>query len=199
MRIIRILLRPVELLLTYLAVQAAPRQMIAGFLVACSDSDTDCDAFFRHCTGALELIRTFDPQRFEQIRRDVRILALTTRGFCSYEHALRAVFLDVDVLKRGPDYLAATLVHEATHARLYRSGIRDYAAHADRHERECVAEEIEFASRLPGSERLVEELKRTTDRPWWNEVGRRARIKRFVERNNLPKWVENLLVRFGAR
>lgn len=192
------LLHPVHLLLTYLGVQVSVRQEILGFLVACS-SDTDCQAFFRHCAAALELIRTFDPERFEQIRRDVRTLALTTRGICYYEHALRAVFFDVDVMKRDPDFLATALVHEATHARLYWSGIRDYAAHADRHERICVAEEIDFASRLPDSDRLVEELRRKLDRPWWNEAGRRAQIRRFAERHKVPQWIEHLLVRFGAR
>jgi hypothetical protein len=199
MKVVRMILRPIELLLSYLAVQTAPRRQISGFVVTCSSVETECELFFRQCVAALELIRNFDPSLFGQVRRDVKAIALTTRGFSYYEPVLRTIFLDVDAITREPEYLACVLVHEAAHARLYWSGVRNYSAHAEGHERMCVAEEIAFASRLPDSDKLVEQLGRTLERPWWNEAGHRDCVRRVARRHNLPDWLERLLLRIGTR
>jgi len=196
---LRVLLRPIELTLTHLAVRLAPSRLMHGFLVACSSVGVECETFFAKCGTALQLIRTHDPHRFRRISHDVRVIALSNRGSSYYEPRLRAVLIDVDVLKREPEYIATTLVHEGIHARLYWSGVRNYRRIPERHERLCIAQEIQFASRLPHCERLVEELRASLDHPWWNEAGRRAQIRRFATRNKLPGWVEWCLVRFGPR
>ncbi len=192
-------LRPVGLLFRYVAVRSAPRRRMFGFWAYCSDVAPDCSIFFSHCNAALELISTHDPRRFSRMRRDVRAVALTSRGASFYDSWLRVIFIDRDVLKRKPEYLASTLVHEAAHARFFRSGVRSYTRNPGRHERACVAQEIEFVQRLPNSHMLLEELKQALHRPWWNESGRETEIKRFARRHNLPGWLEQVLFRLGAR
>ena len=196
---LRTLLKPFDLIFQWIAVRSAPRDRMHGFLVSCSSVYADCTAFFTKCRRALDLIRVFDPGRFRRLRRDVRVIALTSRGLSYYEPRMRVVFLDIDVLRREPEYVATTLVHEAVHARLHHARVRSYSRDPGRHERLCLAQEIAFASRLPNSEGLVSELRGAVDRPWWNDAGRVAQIGHFVRRHKLPRWVERFLVRFGAR
>lgn len=199
MSLLRALLRPAELAFVYLGIRAAPQRSIHDILVSCSSTTTDCGLFFQRCVAALDLLRAFDRRRFERLRRDVRGIALTTRGGSYYDHSLRHIFLDVDLIHNSPEYIAATLVHEATHARIYHAGVRNYSAQRDRHERLCISQEIAFASRLPGAEALVERISEGLRRPWWNEHGRQVAVRRFVRRHGLPRWFERFLLRFGAR
>jgi len=198
MKVVGSLLTPVEWGLNRLAVAAAPQRNLQGFVLACVTVGGDCETFFTKCSEALALMRTVAPRRFHRMQRDVRIVGLSSRGASYYERLLKAIFLDVDVLKSDVPAIAATIVHEATHARLHRSRVRAYSAERDRHERICIAAEIDFASRLPDSADLVARLRRSAENPWWNEAGRRAQITRVVERHHLPSWLERLLVRFGA-
>ena len=199
MSIVRAVLRPMELLLLTVMVRAAPRRSLGGFSVCCSNVSANCDAFFRQCGQALRLIGTHDPGRLRRMHRYVRTIALSGRGVSYYEPRLRTVFLDVALVSQDALTVARTLVHESTHARLYWAGVRTYSRCPERHERVCVLQEADFVRRLPGSGSLVRQLEEQFARPWWDETSRRAHIKRFIERYNLPRWVERFLVRFGAR
>lgn len=199
MGLVRELLRIPSVAFRYWTVRTAPRKTVDRIVLSCSSVLADCVVFFDKCRTGIDLIRTFDRRRFERLRCYVDTVALTSGGASFYEPRLRTMFLDLDVLKREPPYIAATIVHEMTHARLRRLRVRNYDLERNRHERLCIREEIDFASRLPNSEALVRALRRNLDEQPWDEAGRRRQIRRFVERHNLPDWLERFLVRFGAR
>ncbi len=192
----RALLRPIVTALAYVEIRPAPRSTVLGFSVFCTDVGANCGDLTTKTREALDLICRFDPRRFNRMKRDVRGIAVTTRGASYYDTSLRLIYLDRAVIGEKPDYIASTIVHEAVHARLYRSGVRSYVRIPQRHEELCTAEEIEFASKLPQSEALVEGLKGALAKPWWTEESRRKRIALFAERHNLPDWLKNLLVRW---
>ena len=194
-RALQAIVRRIGLVFDYLLVRTGPRQKVHGLWLACAVVDSDCAEFFGRCREALELIRTYDPRRFNRIAAQVKTIATTTRGASYYEPPLRTLFLDVDVLKLEPPYIAANIVHEATHARIYHAGVRNYATNPERHERLCVSAEVEFATKLPNSERLTQELAKQLERPWWNQEGRRNQIKRFIRRNKMPAWLARFLLR----
>lgn len=196
---VRALLRPLELVLLQLLLWSGQQRRVQGLVLSCSSEKANCGEFFAKSEAALDLIKKTAPYRFSRLLRDVRRVALTSRGVSYYEPRLRTIFLDVGVILRDPAELALTLIHEGVHARLYWAGIRNYSKDPGRHEQLCLKDEVSFASRLPNSEILLRRLESASANPWWNESGRQAQIRRFVSRHRLPGWLERFLIRFGAR
>jgi hypothetical protein len=54
------------------------------------------------------------------------------------------------------ELIAAAIVHEATHARLWRCGLSYEAALRPRMERLCISQELVFASKLPDGKAVAE-------------------------------------------
>jgi hypothetical protein len=117
---------------------------------------------------ALGLIKEFDLPRYTQIVRDldrvwVRPL-LSEIGH--FDCSLRACVLDARFVlaeTTEPEIIAAVIVHEATHARLWRCGIGYNEAQRARVEALCIRREIAFANRLPNGKRVREWAQRTLD------------------------------------
>ncbi len=104
--------------------------------------------------AALGLIKTYDRQSYDRIFADldriwVRLLATCVAQFSP---AWRACFLDerfvlADTTETA--HIAAAIVHEATHARLWRHGFGYDEEVRERVEAVCVRREMAFASKLP--------------------------------------------------
>ena len=94
------------------------------------------------------------------------------------------VFLDgFHVRDASVHQLSLTVVHEATHARLHRAGIRVDAANLGRIERFCMEQEIRFAVTLGYDADTLGK----TDEPYWEDEVRFAR--RLDElREGFPEW-----------
>lgn len=118
-------------------------------------------AFPAFCTAALQLIETRDPRRFRRIQREVRyIVNQTLLSGGSYERSTRRCDIDFSyyyVAADDPNYdwyvaqLAFTLVHEATHGRIFSLGVTTYdEKNWQRIERICHDEEARFAFRIFG-------------------------------------------------
>jgi hypothetical protein len=77
-----------------------------------------------------------------------------------YTHSLRACELDERFVAAPspPEVIAATIVHEATHARLWRCGIGYDESLRHRVEAVCCRREVAFASKLPNGERVREKV-----------------------------------------
>lgn len=124
--------------------------------------------------AALTLMRQCDPRRYVYLKRDVkRILVFGRPGYRGQWHQSLALceLTDAYVLdpRTTPAMLAATLAHEAMHARLYRWGIGYDYEKVVRVERICFKASIAFARRLPLSERasrnyITEETTRQINR-----------------------------------
>jgi hypothetical protein len=116
--------------------------------------DTSAEAVLQRVEAALRLIETYDRPRYHRLRRDLdRIwVRLLTGGVAEFNPAMRACLVDERfVLAETTDaaILAAAIVHEATHARLWHCGFGYEEAHRQRVEAICLRRELAFARRLP--------------------------------------------------
>jgi hypothetical protein len=104
---------------------------------------------------ALRLIKTHDPVRYARLLRDLdRIwVTLLPTSLGEFSDALNACKVDerfVLAESSTPEMIAATIVHEATHARLMHRGIGyEGEAFRARVERVCFRRERAFAAKLP--------------------------------------------------
>jgi hypothetical protein len=118
--------------------------------------------------GALLLVKQHSPLHYSRIVRDLeRIwIYLLPGGLAEYKHRLRACLLD-DRFVANPatsvERIASAIVHEATHARLERYGVRYDESQRARIEAICFRRELAFAVRLPDSANLQEEIARCLD------------------------------------
>lgn len=110
--------------------------------------------------GALALIERYQPTTFRRMRRDfARIVSrrYPCRGAYFPDERTCLVELTFTV---NPDFtlpqVAATILHEAMHARLDRMGVRSECVSRAREERFCRRAEIEFGQAVPGGEPVVE-------------------------------------------
>ena len=127
-----------------------PRRQVRGFQLVDLCASGSLELFARKVSEALELIETHDPVRFARIRRDLKRFALIAGGGEFYHHGLNAYVMDVGSMKtRSVSELAATIVHEATHARLVRAGFSATDSDRERIEHICTEAEAGFAEKLP--------------------------------------------------
>ena len=152
-------------------------------------------------SAAIQLIRDRDPRRFQRLRRDLRgIWIVHIVGAGEYEPELHLCKLDPTyVQKTDVTVVAATIIHEATHARLWRFGYD--SSMRSRIERLCLKEEIAFASRLNDSSEVLERAEHfmaRVDEAWSDEAYRRATIE-HVRELKIPSWIRRCLERLLSR
>src|SRR5713101_6929819 len=99
---------------------------------------------------ALRLIKTYDRVRYNRLIRDLeRVWVTLLPGYpACYDHSIRACELDTRYVLADtsqPEVIASTIVHEATHARLRRSGIGYEEDLRPRVEAVCYRAQIAFA------------------------------------------------------
>ena len=138
------------------------RTVIRGFPIEAVNTRPDInthDAIAR-LDGALALLEQYVPHHYRRLRRDFS-------GFLIERRAYRGAFLVASrtclveltfVVNRSFSLaqIAATILHEAMHARLHACGIAVGAHETHRQERFCRRAEIEFGSQVPGGEPIVE-------------------------------------------
>jgi len=114
----------------------------------------------RRLDEALALIERYAPHHFRRLRRDFdRILVqrYACRGAYLPEAHTCLVELTFTVNRDfTPSQIAATILHEAMHARLHRAGVPLEMADRARQERFCRKAEIEFGKAVPDGARIVE-------------------------------------------
>jgi hypothetical protein len=122
--------------------------------------DIDTEQSLARVSAALDLIARYAPRRYDRLRRDVA-------GFVVQRFACRGAFFPQtrEVLveltftvnpRHGLPEIAASIVHEATHARVARMcGSLDVEQRA-REERLCRRSELELGLAMPDGEVVVE-------------------------------------------
>jgi hypothetical protein len=197
-----------------LSLRFAESRLVDGFWVGVSNvSDQSAAVILERVEDALRMIRTHDPRRYQRVRRDldriwVRVQIAGNRGL--YNSALRACELDLRYLIRSevqPTDIASTIVHEATHARLYRLGYPESLR--VRIEAACRRQEQAFSERLPPlqGERVRERLQRmdgVTAEFWSDATFRRdyeVGVRETLRYVGIPRWSLPLFyaVRNGVR
>jgi hypothetical protein len=128
--------------------------------------DSEPEPILRRVEEALCLIKAYDRLRYDRLIRDlervwVRLLA---GAFGTFNSSLHACELDrrfVLAATSPPELIAATIVHEATHARLDRCGIGYDEGLRPRVEAACFRRELAFAAKLPNGVNVRERAERT--------------------------------------
>jgi hypothetical protein len=129
--------------------------------------DIDTSAVLARLERSLSLIERYVPHHFRHLRRDFAYIVVqrfACRG--AYFHEQRACLVEL-TFTVNPDFsdaeVAATILHEAMHARLHALGFPLEMEDRARQERFCRRAEIEFGALVPGGERVVERAQWTSD------------------------------------
>jgi hypothetical protein len=146
---------------------------------------------------AIALIARHDPVRHRRMLRDVRYVVVThtTEWAGEYREDIRSILLDAsNVLKQTVEAVAMVIVHEATHARLFRMGLGRHPE-PGRIEEVCVRAEIAFARKLPGTERLITGAESKLATQYW-ETSTPGAADRYLKQLGFPGWARRM---FGSR
>jgi hypothetical protein len=124
-------------------------------------NDDESERLFGLVTHALDLVRQYAPVRYARLERDIKAVLVFGGPDClgQYQPDLQFCELSTYWLTRPevvPEAVAATIVHEAEHARLWRLGFRYEPDVQPRIERLCFRASRAFSSRLPSGEAHVE-------------------------------------------
>ena len=121
--------------------------------------DIDSEHVLSRLDEALGLIERYQPWHFRRFHRDfaeIWVRRYPCRG--AYISQYRACLVEL-TFTVNPDFstaqVAATILHEAMHARLDRRCIEHTPANAAKHERFCRRAEIEFGRAVPGGAPIV--------------------------------------------
>jgi hypothetical protein len=165
-------------------------------------ADSESEPTLRRVEEALRLIKTYDRIRYDRLMSDLdRVWVQDVPGALgNFEQSLRACVLDrryVLAETSAPEVIAATIVHEATHARLHRRGIDYEEELRPRIERACLRRELAFAARLPDGEqvrtRAESALALCTTQDFWTNAAFAARHDpnhiEVIRHLGAPEWL----------
>jgi hypothetical protein len=143
---------------------------------------TNAGVVMRRVEEALRLIKTHDRRRYDRLRKDLtRVwVRLVPGALARYVPNMEACELDerfVLAEASSPELIAAAIVHEATHARLWRCGIGYDEELRARVEAACFRRELAFAAKLPNGERVHEQARDALAIPpaTWTDTAERDR------------------------
>jgi hypothetical protein len=122
--------------------------------------DIDSEDVFARLDAALELIERHQPSHFRRMHRDfsrIQVRRFPCRGAYFPDTRICLVELTFVVNREfTPTQVAATILHEAMHARLDNAGVKYDPAGAAKHERFCRRAEVEFGMLAPDGAPVVE-------------------------------------------
>jgi hypothetical protein len=154
--------------------------------------------------NALDLLALHAPVQLKRLRDLVNGVTIQPGGPAgSYISAARVITLryseTLDTPLPSSAEIAATLVHEATHAYLDSLGLKGDATNRHRVEYICSRAEILFARRLPEGGSIIESAEFILARPaaFWSPESRRQRQADYLRELNLPVWLVSAILRIG--
>ena len=168
--------------------------------------DIDSEDVFARLDAALELIERYQPSNFRRLHRDfarLQIRRFPCRGAYFPETRICLVELTFVVNREfTPTQVAATILHEAMHARLDNAGVKYDPASAAKHERFCRRAEVEFGMVAPDGAPVVEralaslasadeEVAPVID---WQLAGRRV-AEVDIAALSAPEWMKKAIAR----
>jgi hypothetical protein len=175
---------------------------IDGLWVGTWESRANAVAVLRRVEDALRLIKTFDPLRYKRIGRDLeRVWVLVLPGdLGQFAASIKACKLDTRFIladTTSPEMIASTIVHEATHARLWNYGIGYEEGLRARVEAVCLRREIIFSAKLPHGSEVRDRAERTlewclTDDHWTDAAFNARHIEGGMEalrHLGAPEWL----------
>ena len=191
-----------------LAEWLAERRVVRGLPVVVYNTRPDIDT--KHVLARLDeslaLIERYQPWHFRRLPRDfarIVVRRFPCRG--AYFPESRTCLVELTFVVNSsftPAQVAATILHEAMHARLDNAGVRYDPASAAKHERFCRRAEVEFGMLVPGGEPIVERALATLDFADdevapdidWELAGRRV-AEADLAAAHAPEWLKRALAR----
>lgn len=178
-----------------IALGLARRKRIHDLDVLVLDENDNAADIFAKINDALAELRDVDPRRLARIKGDItRILVIDAPSSSYYSLSNSCVLSRARVLKGTATRVALTIVHEATHARLFRAGVDYRQAVRARVERRCTNEELSFLQRLKvkgyrGTDAWVAYLEERLSRPWWTDDALLQSKHDFLKHRSMPVWL----------
>jgi hypothetical protein len=186
----------------------AERRPVRGLPVTVYNTRPDIDTaqVFARLDASLALIERYQPWHFRRLARDFAQLVVRRfpcRGAYFPETRTCLVELTFTVNSSFSEaQVAATILHEAMHARLHNAGVQYDPRCAAKHERFCRRAEVEFGMLVPGGEPIVEralaslegaddEVAPVVD---WELAGRRV-AEADLQALNAPGWLKRAIAR----
>ena len=151
------------------ATNTVSRHDVSGIPVVIDNTRPDIDTteVVIRLERTLELIERFVPHHFRHLKRDFAYIVVqrfACRG--AYFHEQRACLVEL-TFTVNPAFsdaeVAATILHEAMHARLHQLGFPLEMEDRARQERFCRRAEIEFGLLVPYGDRVVERAQWSAD------------------------------------
>jgi hypothetical protein len=171
----------------------ATSRQVDGVWVAASGRDGA--RILRRVEEALRLIKVYDQPRFDRLLLDVERMRVRrlVGSVGRFNSVLCACDLDTEfVLAQTSAVTAATIVHEATRARLRHRGIGDDEARRHRVEAICLRRQLAFAQKLPHGEPVREgaewALALCATPAHWTDAVRIERLREEARDRGLPAW-----------
>jgi len=153
--------------------------------------EMEAEPILRRIEEALLLIKRYDRIRYDRLLRDLQRVwvLLLPSSIAIFEYGIYTCEIDTRYClaeTTTPELLAAVIVHEATHARLWRRGMRYEEARRPRIEEICIRREIAFAAKLPNGEAARDKAEQTlalcaTGEYWTSTAFRERYIEGGVE------------------
>jgi hypothetical protein len=184
------LLQPLRRVLQRIALRVDRKELVHGVPVVDWVLRDEDRAGVGEVRAAIELVRQYDPRRFRRIARDLDYVIVTNTAGTAGEYwpDIRSMLLDAaSALRQTHLATAMTIVHEATHARLWMRGLGRYPDRG-RIERVCVRAEIAFAIKVPGSSRVIEGARLKFASRYW-EKSRAHDVGAWYRRFGWPRWL----------
>jgi hypothetical protein len=169
-------------------------------------ADVDTQDAINRLDGALGLLKQYVPHHYRRLHRDFSGFLIERRAYRgAYIAATRTCLVELTfVVNRSFSLaqVAATILHEAMHARLYARGIAVGAEESHRQERFCRRAEIEFGSVVPGGEPVVQRAVETlslSDKEIAPAIDQTIAARRVAEADlaavAMPSWMKRAIAR----
>jgi hypothetical protein len=186
---------------------------VDGLWIGTFEAEAEAESILSRLEEALSLIKHYDRVRYDRLIRDLEriwVLLLPT-GLANFNHTIHACKIDTRYCLAAtttPELIAAAIVHEATHARLWRRGFRYEEERRPRIEEICMRREIAFAAKLPNGDAARDKAERTlalcaSGEHWTSQAFRERYVEGGVEALRylgMPEWFQLLFrVSFAAR
>jgi len=126
-------------------------------------SDKANDEILARVGEAIRLVKTYDPYRYRRIIKELdRILVGLISGYVAvFVPESRMCVIDPrHILSSSPEFIASSIVHEATHGTLIRRNIGYSEELRYRVEKVCMRQERAFAQKIPHGEELRRSIER---------------------------------------
>jgi hypothetical protein len=192
-------------LFTRLMLRSSVNRRVDGLWVGSFESDPEPS--LRRVEQALNLIKTYDPIRYRRLIQDLERIwvFIIAEGRAAFDGAIWACMLDPRfVLDEATplEELAASIVHEAAHARLERVGIKYQQQFRTRIEALCFRRQRAFGARIPKGEEICKEADRRlteyANAHYWTDEASRIRYnegaRAALEHLEVPNWLIRVLL-----